>query len=120
MQNILYVVSSSYGMEVKLSCLIPQNLSYVLMLLFSVSFHFIAVMSGTVSPWHGASSVCRWRSWPAEVWEAVNILYKQLQAADKWRSCSWRLGKALKLLSVKTQQVTRCSIQPRTWTDFLE
>jgi hypothetical protein len=120
MQNILYVVPSSYGMEVMLSCLITQNLSYVLMFLFSVSFLFIAVMNGALSPWHGASSVCRWRSWPAEVREAVNILYKQSQTADKGWSCSWSLGKALKLLSVKTQQVTRCSIQPQTWTDFLE
>jgi len=43
---------------------------------FSVSFHFIAVMSGALSPWRGTSSVCRWRSWPADVREAVNILYK--------------------------------------------
>jgi len=76
MQNIPCVVPSFYGMEVKLSCLIPQNLSYVFMFLFSVNFHFIAVMSGALSPCHGSSSVCRWRSWPADVREDVNMLYK--------------------------------------------
>jgi len=76
MQNILYVVPSFYGTEVKFSCLIPQNLSCVLIYLFSVSFYFIAVMSGALSPWHGTFSVCHWRSWRADVREAVNILYK--------------------------------------------
>jgi len=75
MQNILYVVPSFSGMEVKLLCLIPQDLSYVLMFLFSVSFHFTAVMSGALSPWLGASSIFWWRSWPADVREAVNILH---------------------------------------------
>jgi hypothetical protein len=56
---------------------------------------YIALINGSLLPWHGAFSGCRWRN-GLQIWRvAVNILNKQLQTADNWWSSAWGLGEAL-------------------------
>jgi hypothetical protein len=53
------------------------------------------VLSGSVSPRHGASSGCGWRN-GLQLWRvAANTLTKQLRTAEKGWSFSWGLGEVL-------------------------
>jgi hypothetical protein len=50
------------------------------------------VISGSLSPRHGASSGCGWRN-GLQIWKvAANILNKQSRTADKGWSSSFRVG----------------------------
>jgi hypothetical protein len=53
------------------------------------------VLSGSLSPRHGASSGCGWRN-GLQLWKvAANILNKQSRTADKGGRPAWGLGEVL-------------------------
>jgi hypothetical protein len=53
----------------------------------------VTVISGSLSPRHGASSGCGWRN-GLQIWKvAVNVLNKQSRTADKGWSCSLGVGR---------------------------
>jgi hypothetical protein len=59
----------------------------------SVLILSVAVLSGSLSPRHGASSGCGWRN-GIQLWRvAVNILNKQSRTADKGWSYSLGVGR---------------------------
>jgi hypothetical protein len=60
---------------------------------FSFALWLCPMISGSLSPWHGASSGCGWRN-GLQLWRvAANILNKQSRTADKGWSSSLGVGR---------------------------
>jgi hypothetical protein len=77
-----------------------------------------AMLGGSLSPQHGASSGCGWRN-DLQLWRlAANILNKQPRTNNKGWSSS--LGVGLTTLHHKNNLVTKNLTEPRTWTDSLD
>jgi hypothetical protein len=85
------------------------------LLLFSLS-----VISGSLSPRHGASSGCGWRN-GLRIWRvAASTSNKQSRTADKGWSSSLDVGRGANNASTsKNYHVTKHITKLRTWTDSL-
>jgi hypothetical protein len=61
----------------------------------------VAVMNGSLSQWHGASSGCGWRN-GLQIWRVdANILNKELRTVDKGLSTSLWVGRGKKLMMLR-------------------
>jgi hypothetical protein len=80
----------------------------------------VSVLSGPLSPWHGASSGCKWRN-GLQLWRvAANTLNKQSRTADRGWSSSLKFGRGANNSS--PQKMLRNSLQsleprPILWYD---